>query len=330
MNYKELSNAFKKINKWYGKRTKVLNIKTRPFNSIEIFSNIINKVLYENKKILYIFCSEEKDYIKVSINDIYKFLDNTIISKQLESNIHFVNIGDIEGVDKFYDLVIVDDISLFSKISNEYIRESIENVYWKSNKIIIYSSEYIFPIGEKIELNYILSDDPMVEPRLISTRIRLEENIPISLFEYFKWFKESKKIVLVLVPSEEKLNKVYNHYYEVLRDLDIRVVRYTKNQDFKFIKDIIDGYSNSLFIVTNNCGQYMNNILNVNIIILFADDIYYSYKKIVYMCASLNNSREIKSELIMVSREVSQDMDYAKNITREFNKKLWEKQYLKL
>lgn len=330
MNYKELSNAFKKINKWYGKRTKVLNIKTRPFNSIEIFSNIINKVLYENKKILYIFCSEEKDYIKVRINDIYKFLDNTIISKQLESNIHFVNIGDIEGVDKFYDLVIVDDISLFSKISNEYIRESIENVYWKSNKIIIYSSEYIFPIGEKIELNYILSYDPMVEPRLISTRIRLEENIPISLFEYFKWFKESKKIVLVLVPSEEKLNKVYNHYYEVLRDLDIRVVRYTKNQDFKFIKDIIDGYSNSLFIVTNNCGQYMNNILNVNIIILFADDIYYSYKKIVYMCASLNNSREIKSELIMVSREVSQDMDYAKNITREFNKKLWEKQYLKL
>ena len=330
MNYKELSNAFKKINKWYGKRTKVLNIKTRPFNSIEIFSNIINKVLYKNKKILYIFCSEEKDYIKVRINDIYKFLDNTIISKQLESNIHFVNIGDIEGVDKFYDLVIVDDISLFSKISNEYIRESIENVYWKSNKIIIYSSEYIFPIGEKIELNYILSDDPMVEPRLISTRIRLEENIPISLFEYFKWFKESKKIVLVLVPSEEKLNKVYNHYYEVLRDLDIRVVRYTKNQDFKFIKDIIDGYSNSLFIVTNNCGQYMNNILNVNIIILFADDIYYSYKKIVYMCASLNNSREIKSELIMVSREVSQDMDYAKNITREFNKKLWEKQYLKL
>ena len=88
MNYKELSNAFKKINKWYGKRTKVLNIKTRPFNSIEIFSNIINKVLYENKKILYIFCSEETDYIKVRINDIYKFLDNTIISKQLESNIH--------------------------------------------------------------------------------------------------------------------------------------------------------------------------------------------------------------------------------------------------
>ena len=329
MNYKELSNAIKKINKWYGKRTKVLNIKTRPFNTIEIFSNIINKILYENKKILYVFCSEEKDYIKVKVNDIYESLDETISTKQLEFSLHYTTIDDIDNIDESYDLVIVDDISLFSKISNEYIRESIENIYWKSSKVIIYSSEYIFPIGEKIELPYIVSEEPMVEPRLMSTRIRLEENIPLSLFEYFKWFKENKRIVLVIVPSEEKLNKVYNHYYEVLRELDIRVVRYTKNQDFKFIKEIIDGYSDSLFIVTNNCGEYMNNILNVNIIILFADDIYYSYKKIVYMCASLDNSREIQSELIMVSKEVSQDMDYAKSITREFNRRLWEKQYLK-
>ena len=174
-----------------------------------------------------------------------------------------------------------------------------------------------------------LSKEPMIEPRLMSTRIRLEENIPLSLFEYFKWFKENKRIVLVVVPSEEKLNKVYNHYYEVLRELDIRVVRYTKNQNFNFIKEIMDGYSDSLFIVTNNCGQYMNNILNVNIIILFADDIYYTYKKIVYMCASINSTREIQSELIMVSKDISQDMDNAKNITREFNRRLWEKQYLK-
>ena len=36
MNYKELSNAFKKINKWYGKRTKVLNIKTRLFRYVNL------------------------------------------------------------------------------------------------------------------------------------------------------------------------------------------------------------------------------------------------------------------------------------------------------
>ena len=329
MNYKELSNAFKKINKWYLKRTKVLTLKTRPFNTVDIFSNIINKVLQENRKVLYVFCSGEKEYIKERVNYIYEFIDEAINIKQLDKNLHCITISNIENISEDYDLVIIDDITLFSKISNEYIRDAIENIYWKSKKIIIYSSEYIFPIGEKIDLPYMLSEGPIIEPRLMNTRIRLEENIPLSLFEYFKWFKENKRIVLIIVPSEEKLNKVYNHYYEVLRQLGIRVVRYTKNQNFNFIKEIIDGYSDALFIVTNNCGQYMNSIVNINIIVLFADDIYYSYKKIVYMCGSINSTREIQSELIMVSKDISQDMDNAKSITREFNRRLWEKQYLK-
>ncbi|WP_294389155.1 hypothetical protein [uncultured Clostridium sp.] len=329
MNYKELSNAFKKINKWYLKRTKVLTLKTRPFNTVDIFSNIINKVLQENGKVLYVFCSGEKEYIKERVNYIYEFIDEAINIKQLDKNLHCITISNIENISEDYDLVIIDDITLFSKISNEYIRDAIENIYWKSKKIIIYSSEYIFPIGEKIDLPYMLSEGPIIEPRLMNTRIRLEENIPLSLFEYFKWFKENKRIVLIIVPSEEKLNKVYNHYYEVLRQLGIRVVRYTKNQNFNFIKEIIDGYSDALFIVTNNCGQYMNSIVNINIIVLFADDIYYSYKKIVYMCGSINSTREIQSELIMVSKDISQDMDNAKSITREFNRRLWEKQYLK-
>ena len=57
MNYKELSNVFKKISKWDSKKTKVLSIKTRPFNTIAVFSNIINQTIFKNKNILYIFCN---------------------------------------------------------------------------------------------------------------------------------------------------------------------------------------------------------------------------------------------------------------------------------
>ena len=66
------------------------------------------------------------------------------------------------------------------------------------------------------------------------------------------------------------------------------LVRYSKNQDFSFIKEIIDGYSDALFIVTNNCGQYIKNIPDVNIIMLFADDMFYSYKKILYMLSLIH------------------------------------------
>lgn len=329
MNYKELSNAFKKINKWYSKKTKVLSIKTRPFNTIDIFSNIINKVLCESGTVLYVFCSEEEKYIEEKKQELYEFIEGEMYNSNLEKRLKCTFIGNIKNINYSYDLVVFDDISLFSKASNEDIREAIENVYWKSEKIIVYSSEFIFPIGEKIEVPYIISSDPIVEPRLMNTRIRLEENIPLSLFEYFKWFRENKKVVLIVVPTEEKLNKVYNHYYGILKELNIRVVRYSKNQDFKFIKDVMDGYSNSLFIITNCCGQYINYISNLNIILLFADDLYYSYKKIVYMCGAVNSYNSIPSEVIMVSREVSEEMDKAKSITREFNKRLWEKQYSK-
>ncbi len=168
MNYKELSNAFKKINKWYSKRTKVLTLKTRPFNTIDIFSNIINKIVQENGKVLYVFCSEEKKFVKEKINYINNLIDRDTNIKRIENNLNFITISDIKNVNENYDLVIVDDITLFSKISNEYIRESIETIYWKTNKIIIYSTEYIFPIGEKLDLPYIISEEPIIEPRLMS------------------------------------------------------------------------------------------------------------------------------------------------------------------
>ena len=72
MNYKELSNVFKKISKWDSKKTKVLSIKTRPFNTIAVFSNIINKTICKNKNILYIFCNREKKYASEKIKELKK------------------------------------------------------------------------------------------------------------------------------------------------------------------------------------------------------------------------------------------------------------------
>ena len=50
MNYKELSNVFKKISKWDSKKTKVLSIKTRPFNTIAVFSTKIYFIYFAIEK----------------------------------------------------------------------------------------------------------------------------------------------------------------------------------------------------------------------------------------------------------------------------------------
>ena len=84
MNYKELSNTFKKINKWYGKKTKVLSIKTRPFNTVEIFSNIINKVVGRESNILYVFCSKKEKYAYEQQNELYEYINETIEKEKID------------------------------------------------------------------------------------------------------------------------------------------------------------------------------------------------------------------------------------------------------
>ena len=55
MNYKELSYAFKKIMSWYKKKTKVLNIKSRPYNTGFVFFDLISRLINDNKKVVYVF-----------------------------------------------------------------------------------------------------------------------------------------------------------------------------------------------------------------------------------------------------------------------------------
>lgn len=329
MNYKELNNAFKAINSWYSKKTKVLNIKTRPYNTSFVFSNIINKILSDGGKILYIWCNTEVNNFYIDKQKFYSTMFQGKDYFDFSGNIHFGTVDEIGKIKEEYDLVIIDDVTKFSKVTIEDIRDAVEEIYWRAMKIIVYTCEIAFPIGQKLDLVYLPDATSMIEPRIINTRIRLEEDIPLTLYQYLKWFKETKKRVIIVVPSEEKMNKVYNHYYHTLKIDEIRVVRYIRGQNFQFIKDIIEGYSDCLFIITNYIGEYVNDIEDLNIIVLFADDMFYSYKKFLYLSGALNIKNDILPEVLFVSKEISNDMDMAKFMIRMFNKMLWEKKLIR-
>lgn len=329
MNYKELNSTFKKISNWYDKKTKILTVKTRPFNTSIVFSNLINRVLYDNGKILYVWGCIDKEQIKKRRKEYYNILIDEQKKKNIGSNIKFITIDLLKEICDEFDLVIFDDISIFSSISKDKFREAVESIYWRSRKIIIYSVEYIFPIGEKIELEYLVDNSPMVEPRFILTRIRLESDIPLVLYEYFKWFKMNEKKVLIIVPSEDMLNNIYSNYYNILKNDNIRVVKYLKEQSFRFVEDILEASKESIFIVTNSIGNYINNIDNLNIVMLFLENESFKYKDIIYLCGLLKGDRNLLPEILLVSKEISEDMDKSKNITRGFNKTLWERKFLK-
>ena len=324
MNYresKELKKCYEVINDWYKRKNKVLSIRTRPFNIFNIFYDVINKELNNKGSILYVWGSCNKE----AINEKQEEFISTIFNEDANTNkIDFVNYDEIDSIEKEYNLVIYDDISLFSSKSKEDIRIKIENLYWKSRKMIIYSMEYIFPIGEKYDLVYLRKNNPIIEPRILKTRIKLDEDIPLTLFEYFKWFNENKKNVLIIVPTESLLDKVYYNYSNTLKKYNMKSIKYSKSQDHKFINDILEGFHDGLFIITNNIGDYIINIPNLNVIFLFSENSKYNYKQIVNMCGMVSLDSNELSEVILACKEPSQAMEESKKITRRINRSVWE------
>lgn len=327
MNYKELSYAFKNIMCWYKKKTKVLNIKSRPYNTGFIFFDLISRLINDNKKVLYVFSVDSHEINGKSHSELYMKSIQKITPGNIEQGITFISIDEIEDVGDEYSLIIFDDITMFSKSTIKDMRDAVEKVYWKVNKIIIYSCERVFPIGEKMDLVYLLNPVPMIEPRFLNTRIKLEDNIPLAVYEYVKWFSYNNKNVIIMVPDKEKLNKVYYTYKNNLKDNNTRVIKYEKGEAFNNVEDIIK--SESVFIVTNSMGDYINKIEDVNILVLFSDDESYTYKRIVYLCGCIDVKSDTLPEVILVSRDTSMDMDKSREVIREFNKKLWEKKLLR-
>ena len=62
---------------------------------------------------------------------------------------------------------------------------------------------------------------------------------------------------------------------------------------------------------------------------LFSDNEFYSYKDIIYLCGSLKVDKKFLPEMLLVSKEISDDMYESKKIARGFNQKLWERKLLK-
>lgn len=327
INLKEFNNCTSKINKWYNKQSKILSITTNPYNTTLIFRNIIKTLLKENKKILYIWNGESynKEILDVLKNEDLSFKYSYIEDKEDKEDLVFVNLKNIKNIKGYYDLCIIDDISNYSIFSKEEIKECIEYMYLYSNRIISYGIEKIVNMGMSFEISDLIRKQVFVEPRIITTRVRLDEDIPYTLYDYLMWFKGNNKKVIIYVPSDDKINKVYNYYTNDLKIKDVKIVKFYKKESIKDIDSIYKIKNKCVFIITNNIREYTRSEENVDIVVLFADEKFYSYKKIIYFCADVGRNIKNLGEVLLVGRDISRDMDLSKDIARSYNKNIWEK-----
>ncbi|MGL4850782.1 MAG: hypothetical protein ACRC28_18005 [Clostridium sp.] len=322
---KEIRNINKKLENWMKDEKKYIYLYGRPFQSNNIFLSLINKAVNENKKILYIYGKEEidRELIKeVSLSGRKKasYTRNGLSN----SDIVFMSFKHTYNIIKNYDLIIIDDISTYFKVD----KNSLEGLYKKciehGKKIIIYTIETNSFLEDGNDISSLGIRNRFVEPRVITTRIDLKKDIPYSLYDYILWFRERRGKVVFWVPYYEDIESLYYYY---INEIKLEGVKIFKADEYKTDLNIKD---RAIFIITNSMEE-LSKFSNLDgIVVLFADNFKVDYKKIIYMCGKLTKNNDTMSELILVSKDETDEIEKARSLTRRFNKKLWDENYLKI
>lgn len=328
----DLKYAVEKIDYWYKKNIKNLTIVTVPFNTSCIFSNIIDVLSKNGCRILYVWGkSKENRELVTAIREFNSEITHSYIEKDASTyQLSFINYKKLEYIRGEYDLVIFDDITNFSHLNTLKLREYLEMCNQIGKRVILYSIEKIALIGEKFELaayNYKL---PFTEPRIISTRIDLNKDIPYSLYDYLKWFRDSNNKVAIYVPNKEKVKISFDYFENKLKLPKVKILKVVSDDELKRCNRVSKYKDKAIFIITNRFEELMESCYVDNIVVLFSDDDKFNYKSILYMCGQIRNINYNSPEILLVSNNISEDMDKAKDMAREFNKKVWEKRLLTL
>ena len=323
----DLKYAVQKIDYWYKKHIKFLTIITVPFNTSCIFADIIDKLSRSGERVLYVWGKDMEN--RELINSLREFNSQISYSyfKKSDSNtsLTFVNYKNLDNVHEEYDLVIYDDITYFSNLSNSRLLEYVKEYGHIGKRSIVYSIEKLPIIGEKFELSAYNYEQPFVEPRVMPTRIDLNTDIPYTLYDYLKWFKESNHKGAILVPDNEKVKSVYEYFDNKLKLSNVKIIKALEKNSIKKIERVLKYKDKSIFIITNQVEELLESCYIDDVVILFSDNIVFNYKRLLYICGAMRNMNYSVPEVLLVSNSVSEEMDKAKDIARQFNKIVWEK-----
>lgn len=313
------------------KKMHKINIISALNNKKQIFNKVFNWCFKESKKILYIINTDIEE-VKI-LGFINKNFINSIEGENDIAYTGKVNICTHSRalyLKEKFDFIIYDEINSRPIYSNESINKLMEYLCNNYGTMISYSME---PIFHNELILYNLRKDkqvPIAEPRVMVTRVNIEEEIPMSVYEYLEWSINTNKKVLIYTPDDEKTHKVYNYLSNIDHKLTKNIFKDTTGDSDKkeLSKFLLAEYG---ILVTNSYNENYYGVHPLNIMIFFADNDNFNYKDLVYISSKINRrSMAEREEVIFLCNSETEDMDRCKNILRELNKRAWEEGVLKL
>ncbi|EPB8249247.1 hypothetical protein ACRTFC_000909 [Clostridium perfringens] len=297
------------LKKWYVKSNdRFINLICEPYQKLNFIESLIGDCLINNEKVLYVGKSR-----KVCKNE------------QLNSmNFDFVNFNNIFNIKKNFDLIIYDDVSLYSNKSSIECNEDLMYLKRLSKKIVICSVDKVFNNIKHIEILNNQRKTHFLEPRLITTRVNLETSMPYTLYDYIEWFIREKRILVVYVPNKFNLNKIYEYYTEDLNlENNVKIVKEDKKNSFLNIVNESRFKKEGIIFITDSLHEYFDSIPECDMVIYSFEKDIVDYKKIIFACGALCKDKCTGREVILLSNEEGDNIETARRLARGFNKTLW-------
>lgn len=326
--------VIKEIIDWSLGKEKFMNLISPPYNLAELFLELILSFTKNNKKVLYITNEETSDVQLIKdIKKLSSFRQYVYFKENSDYNRALLVISKHNNLDKIkaeFDLVIYDDIKSFSFYKKENIAEVSIRKCKDNGKVLVYSIEKIFNGSREVIFPVRANHCPIVEPKFISTRIDINKDIPYVIYEYLEWSISCSGRVIVYVPDEDRVNNVYNYLSKYCSKFVKSTLYYVKNNNdkntlYKFIS------AKNGIIITNHFNDIKFDLNNVNVMVFFADDKYFDYKKLVYLCGKVGRSeKNLRGEVVFLGNNETEDIDISRSITRYFNKEAWEMDLLRI
>ncbi|MDU5492452.1 MAG: hypothetical protein E6094_05755 [Clostridium perfringens] len=297
------------LKKWYVKSNdRFINLICEPYQKLNFIESLIGDCLINNEKVLYVGKSRK-----------------VCKSEQLNSmNFDFVNFNNIFNIKKNFNLIIYDDVSLYSNKSSIECNEDLMYLKRLSKKIVICSVDKVFNNIKHIEILNNQRKTHFLEPRLITTRVNLETSMPYTLYDYIEWFIREKRILVVYVPNKFNLNKIYEYYTEDLNlENKVKIVKEDKKNSFLNIVNESRFKKEGIIFITDSLHEYFDSIPECDMVIYSFEKDIVDYKKIIFACGALCKDKCTGREVILLSNEEGDNIETARRLARGFNKTLW-------
>ena len=297
------------LKKWYVKSNdRFINLICEPYQKLNFIESLIGDCLINNEKVLYVGKSRK-----------------VCKSEQLNSmNFNFVNFNNLFNIKKNFDLIIYDDVSLYSNKSSIECNEDLMYLKRLSKKIVICSVDKVFNNIKHIEILNNQRKTHFLEPRLITTRVNLENSMPYTLYDYIEWFIREKRILVVYVPNKFNLNKIYEYYTEDLTlENKVKIVKEDKKNSFLKIVNESRFKKEGIIFITDSLHEYFDFIPECDMVIYSFEKDIVDYKKIIFACGALCKDKCTGREVILLSNEEGDNIETARRLARGFNETLW-------